>query len=47
MLVARKMDGTAPALEIEDTGWDYRLPEPSWKWPLEIDLRRFGLLDTV
>jgi hypothetical protein len=47
MLVARKMDGAEPALEIEHTGWDYRLPQPTWMRPLEIDLRRFGLVDAI
>jgi hypothetical protein len=47
MFVARKMDGSEPALELETTGWDYRLPEPAWKRPLEIDLRRFGLADPL
>jgi hypothetical protein len=44
MLVARNIDGTEPGLQIENTGWDFRLPEPSWKRPLELDLRRFGLI---
>lgn len=44
MLVARKRDGTDLTIEIENTGWNYRLAEPSWKRPLEIDLRRFGLI---
>jgi hypothetical protein len=44
MLVAGARDGGDPSIELEHTGWDYRLPEPRWKRPLEIDLRRFGLL---
>ncbi len=44
MLVAGSRDGTEPALDLEGTGWDYRLPETLWKRPLEIDLRRFGLV---
>jgi hypothetical protein len=41
MLVAGSRDGTEPALDLENTGWDYRLPETLWKRPLEIDFRRF------
>jgi hypothetical protein len=44
MLVGAGDAGSTPRIELEDTAWDDRLPEVLWRRPLELDLRRFGLL---